>query len=232
MALADDVSRMRADSLAALDASHDYYEHTRSVWRIIQQLVREGHVVTIRNQATGNTVDKNELPGLAQKYVTGYLAAATFQHFVSLFEDFVFDFTRAWLVEYPRSLSAKQVAFRIVLDSADKPEIIRTVVQKELVEVAYGRVEDWFENLEKIAKLGCPSPEEVERLAEIKASRDVLVHNKGIANSIYVDKSSGRARFREGETLTIPEGYHRDSWRLIRQVVADIADAALKKLGK
>lgn len=103
-------------------------------------------------------------------------------------------------------------------------------MQKEIAGLAYARVDAWFAHLEKIVKLGCPSWEQVERLAEIKASRDVLVHNEGIANSIYVDKSMGQARFKEGDTLEIPEHYHRDSWELIKQVVSKIADAAIDRL--
>ncbi|MBN2293747.1 MAG: hypothetical protein JXM70_15070 [Pirellulales bacterium] len=66
---------------------------------------------------------------------------------------------------------------------------------------------------------------------EIKASRDILVHNNEIVNSLYVDKSMGRARFSEGDKLELPESYHRESWQLIKQVVTDIADAAVNKLG-
>lgn len=231
MALRDEINTIRTDSFAALDASHNYYAHTKIAWRLVQQMVRDGHKVTIRNQETGTTVDEDKLPGLAQEYVTGYLVSATFQHFVSLFEDFVFDFFRAWLTEYPGSLSGKQVGFRSVLQCADKAEIVQTVVQKELAGLAYERVDAWFKYLETTAKLGCPTQEQVERLAEVKASRDVLVHNKGIANSVYVDKSLGRSRFKEGDKLEIPEDYHRDSWQLIRQVVSDVAAAGITKLG-
>jgi hypothetical protein len=65
---------------------------------------------------------------------------------------------------------------------------------------------------------------------EITQLRDVLVHNDGIANSTYVDKSTGCARFADGDRLEIPEHYHRESWELIKQVVAAVADAAIKKL--
>ena len=218
MALIDELRRLHADSLAALDASHNYFAHTEGVWRLVQEWIREGHKLTIRDQLTGSVVDQSELPDLAQKYVTGYLATATFQHFVSLFEDFVFDFLRAWLIEYPGGLSGKQVTFRTVLQCADKTEIVRSVVQKEVGDLAYERVDAWFKYLEKTAKLGCPNQDQVEQLAEIKASRDVLVHNKGIANSIYVDKSMGRARCHPGEMLEISEHYHRESWQLIRRV--------------
>lgn len=230
MALTDEIVRLREDCLSALDASHNYYVHTKLAWRLVQQMVRQGHKVTIRNQATGNTVNEAELPGLAQGYVTGYLVSATFQDFVSLFEQFVFDFLRAWLTEHPGSLSGSQLQFRTVLDAADKSEIVTTVVQKQLIGIAYKRIADWFAYLEKIAQLECPTQDQIQRLAEIKASRDVLVHNNGIANSIYVAKSMGRARFADGDALEIPEHYHRESWELMKQVVSDIAGAGINKL--
>ena len=194
-------------------------------------MVRQGHKVAIRNQATGNTVNETELSGLAQNYVTGYLASASFQHFVSLFEQFVFDFLRAWLEEYPGSLSGNQLHFRTVLDATDKSEIIAAVVQKEVLGLAYKRVADWFAYLDNIAKLGCPTQDQIQRLAEVKASRDVLVHNNGVANVIYVDKSMGQARFADGDMLEVPEHYHRESWQLIKQLVSDVANAGVNKLG-
>lgn len=231
MALVDHIAQLRDDSLSSLDASHDYYVHTKAAWRLVQAMVRQGHQFTIRNQATGNTVDEMGLSGLAQGYVTSLLAPATFQHFVSLFERFIFNLLRLWLTEYPGSLSARQIEFRTVLESPDRDAIITSVVQEEVHGLAYQRVADWFDYLEKIVKLDCPTQDEIARLAEIKASRDVLVHNNGIANSIYIAKSMGHARFADGDQLELPEDYHRDSWQLIRQVVTDVANAAVSKLG-
>ncbi|MCP4108372.1 MAG: hypothetical protein GY749_22980 [Desulfobacteraceae bacterium] len=231
MALTDEMTQLRDDCLSSLDASHNYYTHTKSAWRIIQQMVRQGQKFTIRNQATGHIVDQTELSGLAQEYITGYLVSATFQHFVSLFEQFVFDLLRAWLTEYPGSLSRNQLQFKTVLDAPDKHEIVTAVVQKEVHGLMYKRVAGWFEYLEKIAELGCPTQGQIRQLAEIKASRDVLVHNNGIANSIYVDKSMGQARFAPDDTLVLPEHYHRESWQLIKQVVSDVTNAVIDKLG-
>lgn len=232
MSLIDEITQLRDDSISSLDASHDYYRHSRAVWRLAQQMVRDGRKIRIRNRVTGNTVNEAELSGLARDYIKIYLVSATFQHFVSLFERFVFDFLRVWLTDDPRSLSGKQLEFRTVLDAADQNEIVTAVVQKEVLGVTYKRVADWFKYLEKIAQLGCPSQDQIKQLAEIKASRDVLVHNNGIANSIYVDKSMGCARCAEGDKLELPEQYHRDSWQLLKKVVTDLANAGIKKLGK
>jgi hypothetical protein len=230
MALSDKITQLRDDTIASLDAGHNYHVHTEIAWRLVQRMVRQGDAFTIRNQATGNSVDETELSNLAQGYISGYLSSATFQHFVSVFERFVSDLLRLWLTEYPGSLAGNQLKFRTVLDCADKDAIVAAVVDKEVHGLSYQRLAEWFDYLEKIAKLGCPSQDQIERLAEVKASRDVLVHNNGIVNVIYLDKSMGRARFSNGDRLELTEHYHRDSWQLIKQVVTEVANAAIIKL--
>jgi len=230
MSLIEDIEKLRDDSVAALDASHNYFTHTKTAWRLVQQFVRQGRQITIRNQETGSVVRETDLPGLAQEYITGYLAEATFQHFVSLFEDFIGDFLRLWLNEFPESLSAKKLDFDVVLQCSDKVDIVRSVVDKQVASLQYDRVPKWFDYIQGIVDLGCPTADEIERVAEVKASRDVLVHNKGIANAIYVDKSMGRARLAVGEKVDVPEHYHRESWQLVKKVITDVSNAGMSRL--
>ena len=230
MALADDIGQLADHSAAALDAIHDYYTHTKESWRLLQQIFEtEDRKFTIRNMTTGVVVNEQDLLGLSQRYVADYLASSTFQQFVSLFEDFFFDLLRLWLATYPFRLSNKQIEFGMVLEAPDKSAITLAVVDKELNELKYKRVKDWFEYLESIVDLGCPTPDEIEKIAEIKASRDILAHNKGVANAIYVSKAGNHARYKDGEQLEIPEHYHRESWQLIKKVAQDVSAAAINK---
>jgi hypothetical protein len=174
-------------------------------------------------------VDEQVLVGRAQRYVRDYLMSSTFQHFVSLFEDFFFDLLRHWLAAYPANLSRRQVDFGTVLKSPDQAALVLAVVDKELNELRCERVADWFGYLERLAKLGCPTFDEVARIAEIKASRDILVHNKGIANATYLSKAGSRARYRDGDRLELLDRYHRESWETIRKVVQDVSAAAILK---
>ena len=77
--------------------------------------------------------------------------------------------------------------------------------------------------------LGVPTRDEIEKFAEAKASRDVLVHNRGIANKIYESKAGALARYKAEERIEIPGDYHKDRWQLIRKMVTDISDAAIAK---
>jgi hypothetical protein len=58
----------------------------------------------------------------------------------------------------------------------------------------------------------------------------MFAHNRGIANKIYESKSGNAARFRDGQLIEIPEDYHRDTWQLLRKIVADLSAAAEVKL--
>ena len=229
MALADDIRNLASRTVSALDASHDYYTYTKRVWRLLSQIVKEGRKFTFRNLTTGTRVDEQVLLGRAQLYISDYLMSSTFQHFVSLFEDFFFELLRYWLAAYPGSLSRKQVEFGVILRAPDKATLVLAVVDKELNDLKYERVADWFAYLDRLVKLGLPTAAEIEKLAEIKASRDILVHNKGITNATYVSKAGSQARYRDGERLKVPEPYHRDSWETIKKVVRELSDAAINK---
>lgn len=231
MSLANDIQELKDRTLSALVASHDYYTYTKRIWRLLQEDVKDGRRFNFKNLTTGTRVDAQSLQKRAQRYVSEYLIPSTFQDFVALFEDFFFGLLRCWLAEYPGSLSRKQVAMNEVLNAPDKAAIILTAVDKELNELKYERVGAWFAKLERLVNLGCPTAAEIERIAEIKASRDVLVHNNGIANAIYVKKAGNLARCRLGEKLRIPERYHRESWETVRKIVSDISTAALAKAG-
>jgi hypothetical protein len=229
MALSDDLQTLRDQALADLAAAHDYFTDTKIAWRLVHKVIAAGHTITIRNTSTGTFTTQAELAAKSGGYVTVQLTEATFQQFISIFEQSYFDLLRLWLTAYPQSLGKKMVDFKTILEQPDKDAITGLVVRKELNEVLYERPTEWFTYLEDKAKLGCPTQDEIERIAEAKASRDVLVHNKGIANKIDESKAGKLARFHEGDRISIPEHYHRETWELIRKVVSDVSSAAIAK---
>lgn len=56
MSLADDVQGLASRTLAALDASHDYYTFTKRAWRLLQALVIDGLEFVTQNQTTGTVL--------------------------------------------------------------------------------------------------------------------------------------------------------------------------------
>jgi hypothetical protein len=230
MALADDIRALRDRVLADLNGAHDYYTDAKIAWDTVRQVIAAGRTFFIRNTATGTVTTHADLGGKARGYVAEQLAEATFQQFISIFENFFLDLLRLWLMAYPQSLSGKKVDFQAVLDAPDKHTITLLVVNKELNEILYDRPTGWFKYLEDKAHLGSPLPDEIDRIAEAKATRDVLVHNRGVANKTYESKAGRLARYKDGERIDIPEQYHRETWELIRKVVTDLSNAAIAKV--
>jgi hypothetical protein len=230
MALADDIRVLRDRVLADLNGAHDYYTDTKIAWDIVRQGIAAGHTFSIRNMTTGSVTTQADLASKARGYVAEQLAEATFQQFISIFENFFLDLLRLWLMAYPQSLSGRKVDFQAVLDAPDKHAITLLVVNKELNDVLYDRPTNWFRYLEDRANVGCPTPDEIDRIAEAKASRDVLAHNRGVANKTYESKAGRLARYKDGERIDLPEHYHRETWELIRKVITDTSNAAIAKV--
>ena len=226
MSLAQDIRALRDRTLADLNVAHDYYEDTKTAWRIVRKVVASGEAFTNMNDATGTVTAAAELVAKSAGYVKQQLAEATFQQFLSIFEIFFFDLLRLWLTAYPQNLGGKKVEFKAVLDAADKDAIVLLVVNKELNEVLYERPAGWFAYLEERAKLGCPTPDEIQQVAEAKATRDVLAHNRGVVTRAYEAKAKPLARYADGELVEVGEAYHRATWVLLCKVVEDVTDAA------
>ncbi|HEY1067811.1 MAG TPA: hypothetical protein VGE52_16940 [Pirellulales bacterium] len=229
IALSDEIRSLRARTLAELTAAYDYFADTKTAWRLVRRVVKSGHKLKVRNKATSTITTQAELVARAPHYIAGPLAEATFQQFIALFEGFYFDLLQLWLTAHPQSLGRKTIELRSILDLPDKDAVVQAIVLNELHEVVYKRPADWFAYLEERAKLGCPSSDEIARITEAKATRDVLVHNRGVANATYLRKAGALARVAEGEYLDVPAEYHRAVWNLLRKVVADLSDAALAK---
>jgi hypothetical protein len=232
MAITDGIRVLAERANRDLDAINNFVEHTTLVWRSFRLWVQEGKTLEATNLETGMRVNQSDLVNLSEHYKTEYLLALTFQHYVATFEAFLFDFLRALLANEPRHLShRKQIDIGTALSALDRQSLILIIADRELNELKYKRIGEWFEYLHGIVKTRCPTADEIEALAEIKASRDILVHNSAIANTIYIDKAGSRARYHAGEKVEIPLPYHSDSWRLIKKVVNDVSAAAIVRLG-
>jgi hypothetical protein len=232
MPLADEITALRDQILTDLDTVHNYYTHTMTAWRAVQQFLSSGGTVEFENRHTGDTLSPEDLPRTAHIYIGKHLAPMTFQQFVSLFDDFILGFLRRWLSYFPKTLEGKKVDAAAVFAASTLDELRQQIVDRHILDLAYGRLSDALGNLKTLVNIKHPIKEEIARLTEIKASRDVLQHNRGVANAIYVEKAGARQRFADGEQLEIDEPYHLASWQLIRKVVSDISADALAKLRK
>src|SRR5437879_12877426 len=98
MSVEDDLRGIADRTHRELDSVHDFFEHSKIVWRSFQILVDEGHKVTAENLATGTRIDQDGLIHLAPQYTRDYLSTFTFRQFVSAFEVLLSNFLHLLLL--------------------------------------------------------------------------------------------------------------------------------------
>jgi len=230
MPLADDIRALRDRALGELAAAHDYFSHSESAWDLVTRTVAANPGLSFYNPATGTTAAGADLVALARDYSTRHITEASFLQVLSAFEVFVGGLLRLWLRAFPRSIGGKTVKLEDALDAGDIPTLIDRLIDHELAEVTYKSPRKVFEYLERRIGLPVPPAAEIDQLAEAKASRDVLIHNSGIADAEYLTKAGALARYAAGQPIDIPKPYHRAVWELLLKLTADLANGAAAKV--
>lgn len=170
-------------------------------------------------------VAKDMLPLRFAKAKENYFFAMVHEHQVALFEHLFFDELRLLLLHQPKHLSRKkQIDYGTVLDATDKEQLLWSIVDRELNELKYKNVREWFEYVEKLVSGSSVSDADVGLVAEAKATRDILVHNAGLINNVYVSKSGEYARFAVGDRADVAGDYTRDVWSLFLKVLLQLCD--------
>lgn len=226
--LAQQIDELQSRAVEELDALDRYYTDTKLAWQFMRWLQKGGHGLDARSRDTGEVTHLADLAARSTVYVER-LPEVCLQQLISIFESYFLDLLRIWLTANPKGLKAKTVRFSDILRASDLEAVTAIVVDEELSQVSYKAVKGWFERLEESVNLNCPEDKEIAQLAEAKATRDVLVHNRGIANKIYIQKAGGLARYALGEQIDVPEPYFRDTWALLSKMVRDLSQGAIQK---
>jgi hypothetical protein len=129
----------------------------------------------------------------------------TFTYLLAIFEAFVSDSLRAVLTYRPEIMKTrkKELSYENILSKSDLQQIIRFMVEKELREMTSVSIKEQWLNYEK--RFGVPFQSishDVDRLCEANGQRNLLMHNGGIANEIYLS-SVKNPKLKLGERVQI-----------------------------
>ncbi len=163
---------------------------------------------------------KDELLGRYQYLAFHQLAVNGLVQMVTLVEAMLGDVIRAVVMRYPQKLGAKRnVTLQTVLEASSIEEIHFRAVDILLNELFYKSPAEFADSAKGILSvnlLECPA---FHKYVEIKASRDIYIHNRGIANDIYVRKAGTHARVQAGVELPANIQYFLESYEASLQMV-------------
>ncbi len=149
---------------------------------------------------------------------------------ISVVEDFLGELLRAVLIQYPQKVKAfrKTIPVDLMLSAGSLDELQGLIVDGCISELFFRTPADYLAVVQDTLAVELPS-HLVKTYIEVKATRDVILHNRGIANPIYTSKAGSLARGPEGQPLPVDHRYLRHSVGICREVVSLLGTQAAEK---
>lgn len=146
----------------------------------------------------------------------------------TLFEVLKFD-PRRLLIHIQGISHIKKIEVSDIVLRTSRNEIIDELIKKELANVFYAPLPCQCEYMEKV--LSCKLDDNLKELwSEIKAARDIIVHNNGVINDTYVDKAGKRARGDVGDTIQVDIDYFSSAAATMKSLIGRISSQLQKSL--
>ncbi len=158
-----------------------------------------------------------------------------FTYIVAQFEGFLVDTITLVLKYDNRKLRVnvqgndnnKKVDISELLDCNSYDSIIELVIDRQLASLFYAGPKKQVEYLEKV--LTIKTDEKIwDKWFEFKATRDIIVHNSGVINKMYMEKVGANSRGKVGQQITVSKKYFEDALATIKSLVGQIEVQAKK----
>lgn len=165
------------------------------------------------------TYRKEELLSKYQYLAFHQLSVNALVQLVTIVETMLGDIVRAVVVRYPQKLGGKRsLPIQTVLESTSLEEVHLRATDALLNELAYKSPNEFADSVQQLLSvnlLECPA---FHRYMEVKATRDIFIHNRGIANDVYVRKAGTPARVKSGMALPADIHYFLESYEHCLQI--------------
>jgi len=232
--MSSQISELRDRTLAGINELYEFYGCTLWAYHVSDKVQQHSPSSILLFHSDIGLEDsvvedyRNRLPKFSDE-----LQSLVFVQLLTKFEAFFFDLLKILLIQRPVRLPKKRtISYGEVVECDDLNELLGRLVAKDLNELKYQPVKDWFEKLQEIVNISPPSEQQIVRLAEMKASRDLIVHNSGIINEIYIKKVGEAARGRLGDLIAMATPYLKDSFKLLISMVETVSASIIGKLNK
>jgi hypothetical protein len=111
------------------------------------------------------------------------------------------------------------------LDAKKLSDIADALISRRLNGVGYLAPRDYLRYFNAVTGIDVSAPEFGE-FVEIKATRDLLVHNSGIVNDAYLEKAAARARGSKSKAIPIDRAYYDTSIAVMKKLAGHVHSGA------
>lgn len=214
----NDVHIFVQQAIPLLNEARDKYEASK------HEKDRRYYVPTIGRTKFARRTDQ-ELKNIYERFIENELYENFIVTAVSLFESLLFDVLRLVIYSYPQKLTLnvqgiqvdRTVPIEVLLQSNTLESALEEVIRKRINSISYAMPKAYLEYLNNVAGITISDPVFPDYI-EIKATRDVIIHNARIINEIYIQKAGDKSRGKINEKLIMDLDYFNHCIATLKRV--------------
>lgn len=155
----------------------------------------------------------------------------SFVYLVALFDAFLADVFSEVARARPEILksSKKQISYDRLLEFGSFDALVEFIASRELNELSYKSIKDqadYYRDRFGVALEDSGVP--ISELIELRAARNLLVHNNGVVNHIYLELVPS-STYKAGDDVTVDTSYFDKAAKSLEAVAAFIAAKLIEK---
>ncbi|KAA2223131.1 hypothetical protein [Chryseobacterium sediminis] len=129
------------------------------------------------------------------------------------------------LQKYPSKVGSKiKVDAGVIIESQSLEELKRYLFKRIINDITYKSPEDFAKEFKDFTGIDLGKFAMYNNYIELKATRDLYMHNNGIVNEIYLRKAKGLGRALENEKVVCDYDYFLKCYEVCLQLVEFIVD--------
>lgn len=174
-----------------------------------------------------------DVTDLMKEVMLKHMPSLCLSSLVSAFEEFLTESMSMALVHHPLKITNKNVDFKLLFELS-KEEIIDLKVKEHINQIMYKAPRDYLKSLCDILSIDEKIiSEEFNKYIEVKARRDLGVHNGWRINDIYIEKVKATGADITSEKVLKPDvSYCIDAFGICMKLVKSITNSVCSNLYK
>ncbi len=197
---------------------------------------RRYYVPSVDKRKYANRTDA-ELKKIYNYFSSAGLYEAFLVTAVSQFESFLADVLVVFLNHYPLRIAevvqgvpaCANIPPRDLMAAPDKDQLVQRVLSDHVANVFRQRPSLYMAYTVKL--LSVKNDPSFAAFYEVAATRDLIVHNNRVINSIYLDKAGDKARGAVGARVPVDKDYYSKALATLKKVSGAIKRDIAKKYG-
>jgi hypothetical protein len=171
---------------------------------------------------TSNVIKNNEVDEMT------FFNCSTLYNIVQNTEWAIVELLKIILTEYPCKLPESNISFKSLLKTS-KNEIINKAIEEYIIKILYKRPEEYINIVIQILSLDSINIDVVTKYSEMKARRDLGMHNNWLTNELYLEKSH-KIYYDNINVSAIPDGkYITEIYDISNNLIEELFIKAEKK---